>query len=74
MSTGSFENWAGNIAEIGPIYPFVGTEFMLFIAAVVFWLWWHIRQWRGESGEVQEEAKQWHDRAKLKEQIEHEDD
>ena len=24
--TGNFGNWDGNIADIGPIYPFVGSE------------------------------------------------
>ena len=42
MMTGSFTDWAGSIAEIGPIYPFVGTEWLLVIAGVGFWLAWHI--------------------------------
>ena len=39
MSTGNFENWAGTITDIGPMYPFVGTEMIWFIAGLVFWIW-----------------------------------
>lgn len=42
MSTGNFESWAGNISEIGAIYPFVGTEFLLWILGMAFWIGWHI--------------------------------
>ncbi len=52
MSTGNFENWAGNITEIGPIYPFVGSEMLWFILGVVFWIGWHIIQ-------VSRETKEW---------------
>ena len=31
MSTGNVESWSGNMAEIGPLYPFVGAEFALFV-------------------------------------------
>ena len=42
MSTG-IETWK-NLSEIGPIYPFVGAEFVLVVVAVVFWLVWHVVQ------------------------------
>jgi hypothetical protein len=49
MSTGNFENWAGNIADIGPIYPFVGWEWLLVLIGVVYWVGWHIRQISSEN-------------------------
>ena len=49
MSTGNFENWAGNIADIGPIYPFVGSEWLLVLIGVVYWIVWHVRQIGGEN-------------------------
>ncbi len=55
MMTGSFTNWAGTISEIGPIYPFVGTEFLLVVAGVVFWIAWHIVQLKNESKQLKEE-------------------
>ncbi len=39
----TLESWKG-IAEMGPVYPFVGTEFILVVVAVVFWISWHIVQ------------------------------
>ena len=49
MSTGNFENWAGNIADIGPIYPFVGAEWLFVLIGVVYWIVWHIRQIGNEN-------------------------
>ena len=58
MNTGSFENFAGEIAQIGPMYPFVGWEFLLFILVVVYWVLWHIRQLRLENKEYQEDLSE----------------
>jgi hypothetical protein len=52
MPTG-IESWA-NPAEIGPIYPFVGTEVILTIIGVVLWIAFHVVTAR-------EENKQWRD-------------
>jgi len=49
MSTGNFENWAGNIADIGPIYPFVGAEWLFVLIGVVYWIVWHVRQIGNEN-------------------------
>jgi hypothetical protein len=56
MTTGNFQNWAGNILDIGPIYPFVGSEFILFLLGLVFWIGWHALQFRVESKEFQEDV------------------
>jgi cytoskeletal protein RodZ len=57
MSTGSFENWAGTITDIGPLYPFVGTEMLWFILGLVFWIWWHVVQTKRENREYEEAIK-----------------
>ncbi|MFQ5544363.1 MAG: hypothetical protein ACE5FE_00155 [Acidiferrobacterales bacterium] len=44
MTTANFESWAGNISEIGPIYPFVGSEVLLLIIGLATWIGWHIWQ------------------------------
>ena len=49
MSTGNFENWAENIADIGPIYPFVGAEWLFVLIGVVYWVVWHIKQISAEN-------------------------
>ena len=57
MSTGNFENWAGTITDIGPIYPFVGTEMIWFLLGLAFWIWWHIVQTKRENKIYEEEVK-----------------
>ena len=71
--TGSFENWAGNIADIGPIYPFVGTEFMLWIAGMVCWILWHFIQSGIERRQYAEEIKNYGDKETLKRLVAGED-
>jgi len=45
MSTTSVETWAGaDLSTIGPIYPMVGTEMILVIIGVLFWLAFHVLQ------------------------------
>lgn len=33
-----------NPGEIGPMYPFVGAEWLFVLVAVVLWLLWHVAQ------------------------------
>ncbi len=58
-STGSFENFAGTITDIGPLYPFVGSEMFMFILGVVFWIWWHVVQTKRENKLYEEEVKRY---------------
>jgi hypothetical protein len=56
MSTTQVETWAGaDLSQIGPIYPMVGTEMMLFVAALVFWILFHVMQARIEKREFEED-------------------
>lgn len=59
MATGQVESWTGSMLDIGPIYPFVGTEMALLIAGVVLWILWHVWQAWNESREYKEEAKKY---------------
>ncbi|QFT93656.1 hypothetical protein FIU86_12450 [Roseovarius sp. THAF9] len=53
MSTTAVETWAGaDLSQIGPIYPMVGTEMILFIVGVIFWLAFHVLQARIERREL----------------------
>jgi hypothetical protein len=49
--------WTGNVTEIGPLYPFVGTEMLMVVAITAFWIVWHIMQLRAESREFKEDAE-----------------
>ena len=54
MSTTAVETWAGaDLSQIGPIYPMVGTEFVLFLIGLAFWLWFHVTQARIEKKEFE---------------------
>ncbi len=54
MSTIGYENWAVDLAEVGPVYPFQGTEFFWVILGVIFWLVWHRIQYVRESAHLEE--------------------
>jgi len=51
MHTG-IETWNTNLLDIGPMYPFVGSEMLLTVIAVFGWLIWHLVQARAETQEV----------------------
>ncbi len=55
MSTNGMTSWAVDLADVGAVYPFQGTEFVLFILGLVFWIGWHILQFRTEKTEVDHE-------------------
>ena len=49
MSTG-LESWA-NPETIGAIYPFAGSEMLMFGLCVAFWLLWHVLNQFSETQE-----------------------
>ena len=52
MSTTIVESWSGaDLSQLGPIYPMVGTEMILFI----IWLAFHVMQARIEQKEMEED-------------------
>ena len=54
MSTTQVDSWAGaDLSAIGPIYPMVGTEFLLLIVGLAFWIGFHVLQMRIEKKEMQ---------------------
>jgi len=65
MSTG-LETWNTNLLDIGPLYPFVGTEMLLTIIGIASWIIWHLIQLRMESKIYAEEDALLSDPAKLK--------
>jgi hypothetical protein len=55
--TGNFTNWDGDVSLLGPLYPFVGWEWLLVIVLVVLWVWWHITQINMENRQLEMEAE-----------------
>lgn len=37
--------------NIGPLYPFAGTEVALAVIGILLWIWWHVRQIMTENRE-----------------------
>ena len=57
MQTGLVESWNGNPAELGPLYPFVGAEMILFIVCFALWVTYTIWQMKFEAARYDEEAQ-----------------
>jgi hypothetical protein len=55
--TGNFSNWDGNLLDIGPIDPFVGSELVMVLILVVLWVVWHVLQIRMENDKMETEAR-----------------
>ena len=72
MSTMTSENLTGTITDIGPMYPFVGSETLLVVVVVVFWIAWHVVQLRVEHREYDEDAAKLRDRKVLEDVLERE--
>ncbi|MGX9180180.1 hypothetical protein [Mesorhizobium sp. BHbdii] len=53
MSTNGMESWAVDLKDVGAIYPFQGSEVVMVIIALVFWIGWHVLQTRHESAEIE---------------------
>lgn len=55
MSTNGMSDWAVDLADVAAVYPFQGSEFLMFLAGLAFWIIWHVLQFRGEKAEVSHE-------------------
>jgi hypothetical protein len=49
MATTEVTSWAVDLATLGPIYPFVGSEKMWVLLGLAFWIGFHIWQMRAEN-------------------------
>lgn len=52
MSTIGLSGWAVDLKDVGAIHPFQGTEMLMVIAGVAFWIGWHVVQMRQEAEEI----------------------
>lgn len=51
MSTIGLDSWAVDLKDVSAVYPFQGTEVVMFIIGLAFWIIWHIMQARIEAQE-----------------------
>lgn len=58
LSTTIVQTWSGtDLGQVGPIYPFVGAEVLLWIVGIAFWIGFHISQLRIEAQELKEDEQ-----------------
>ena len=72
MSTG-IESWNATMTDIGPLYPFVGSEGFWLIVCMALWIIWHIVQTRLENKTYEEEVRRYGDPDTLRNLVKHED-
>ena len=70
MSTIGYENWAVDLADVGAVYPFQGSEGLMTLLCVIFWVGFHVIQFRGESAQLKEDVAQPSDPDKVTASIE----
>jgi len=56
MSTNGMTSWAVDLKDVAAVYPFQGTEVLLVVIGVVFWIGFHILQIRNEKREIAHEV------------------
>ena len=54
---GTIDSWAGNPLEVGPIYPWVGAEVVLFLIGLALWVGWMVWQIKSEADVYSREAR-----------------
>jgi hypothetical protein len=62
--------WAVDLANVGPVYPWIGYELIMVLVAVALWLLWHIVQIRQENAELEEDSRLYSDRESIRKALE----
>ena len=70
MSTTPIDTWAVDLADVTYIYPGVGFEVAMTVAAVILWLGWHVWQVKFENQTYEEEAAKYATEENLKKGVE----
>ncbi|MGQ0457812.1 MAG: hypothetical protein ACT4OU_12220 [Hyphomicrobium sp.] len=56
-STIGLSSWAVDLKDVGAIYPFQGYEWPMVIAAIAFWVLWHVWQIGHENAELRSKSE-----------------
>jgi hypothetical protein len=60
-------------ADLGPIYPWVGSEWVMAWVGIAAWIVWHIIQAKRENRAYDEEVKRFGDAESLRKIVDKED-
>lgn len=55
MATNGYESWAVDLKDVGAVYPFQGSEVLMVLIGIAFWIVWHVVQMRQEAIELEHE-------------------
>lgn len=64
MSTIGYKDWAVDLADVSAIYPFQGSEVLMTVLCIAFWIGWHRIQFKRESEHL-EKARRVGDKEKV---------
>lgn len=70
MSTIGYESWAVDLADVGAIYPFQGSEVLMVILGIAFWIGWHRIQFIREAEHLENAKKRAIDHERIQESVE----
>jgi len=57
MSLATINSWNVNPVELGPLYPFVGWEVLMFLACMAFCIWFMVWKFRSEKAHYTERVQ-----------------
>ncbi len=73
MSTTEVTTWAVDLAEVGAIYPMVGSEVVLWVVGLALWFIWHIWQVKFENSTYEADMAEYGTPEALKKALEGDD-
>ena len=69
MATTPIDTWAVDLADVTVIYPWVGSEGLMVLIAVVLWLAWHVWQIKHENTTYDREIERYGDDENIRKAI-----
>ena len=66
MATTPIDTWAVDLADVTVIYPWVGSETLMFGIAVILWLLWHVWQVKHENASYRDKLAKYGDSETIK--------
>ena len=64
------DTWAVDLANVGAVYPWIGAEVIMVIAAFAAWILWHILQIRQENADYAEDIRLYGNKEAIKKALE----
>ena len=61
----TIDTWAVDLADVTVIYPWVGSEGLMVLVAIVLWLAWHVWQSRWEKEKYEKQIQKYGDAANV---------